>query len=68
MESLDKAWHTAADTLKSEFQTLQSAEREWIDLNGNEPMAGVQGKGTITDPYDGGNRDGKSGSFISIIS
>lgn len=60
METLDKAWHTAADTLRNELSHLQSAERQWINQNGTEPMAGVQGKGTITDPYDGGNRDGKT--------
>jgi hypothetical protein len=25
----------------------------------DEPVSGVQGRGTVTDPYDAGNRDGK---------
>lgn len=31
--------------------------------HGEEPVSGVQGKGQATDPYDGGNRDGK---YLSI--
>lgn len=28
--------------------------------HGDEPISGVQGKGMASDPYDAGNRDGKS--------
>jgi len=35
---------------------------------GEEPVSGVTGKGTSTDPYDAGNRDGMSHIGISIIS
>lgn len=27
--------------------------------HGEEPISGVQGQGSVTDPYDAGNRDGK---------
>lgn len=31
--------------------------------HGDEPMSGVQGKGVANDPYDAGNREGKSNNL-----
>ncbi|PLB44369.1 hypothetical protein P170DRAFT_285073 [Aspergillus steynii IBT 23096] len=62
METLDKAWHTAADTLKSEVHAYQSSQKTWTDYGKEEPLSGIQGKGTPTDPYDAGNRDEQPGA------
>ncbi|KAI9043486.1 uncharacterized protein KD926_003637 [Aspergillus affinis] len=65
METLDKAWHTAADTLKSEinsYQLSQSSQKPWTEYGKEEPLSGIQGKGTLTDPYDAGNRDEQPGA------
>jgi hypothetical protein len=61
METLDKAWHTAADTLKSEINSYQS-QKHWTEYGKEEPLSGIQGKGTPTDPYDAGNRDEQPGA------
>ncbi|KAA8652600.1 hypothetical protein EYZ11_003727 [Aspergillus tanneri] len=61
METLDKAWHTAADALRNEIHAYQSSLKHWTDY-GEEPLSGVQGKGTATDPYDAGNRDEQPGA------
>jgi hypothetical protein len=34
--------------------------------HGEEPMSGVQGTGAATDPYDGGNREGKYFAHTAI--
>lgn len=34
----------------------------------DEPMSGVQGKGSADDPYDAGNRDGKSSPMFNAPS
>ncbi|KNG85263.1 solid-state culture expressed protein (Aos23) [Aspergillus nomiae NRRL 13137] len=52
MESFDHAWHTAADALRHDYR---SSEQQWTQ-HGEEPIAGIQGRGTATDPYDAGNR------------
>ncbi|GAB1206506.1 hypothetical protein APSETT445_005196 [Aspergillus pseudonomiae] len=52
MEPFDKAWHTAADALRHDYR---SSEQQWTQ-HGEEPIAGIQGRGTATDPYDAGNR------------
>lgn len=62
METLDKAWHTAADALKSEIHAYQSSNKRWTEYAKEEPLSGIQGKGTATDPYDAGNRDEQPGA------
>lgn len=59
METIDKAWHTAADTLKSEMNSTHWSQKPWTEYGKEEPLSGIQGKGTPTDPYDAGNRDGE---------
>ncbi|KAF5864796.1 hypothetical protein ETB97_006334 [Aspergillus alliaceus] len=58
MEPIDRAWHTAADSLKNDYQT---SEQQWTQ-HGEEPISGVQGRGTATDPYDAGNRSEQPGA------
>ncbi|KAE8377312.1 hypothetical protein BDV26DRAFT_215474 [Aspergillus bertholletiae] len=58
MESFNKAWHTAADSLRHDYR---SSEQQWTQ-HGEEPIAGVQGRGTATDPYDAGNRSDQPGA------
>ncbi|KAE8148139.1 hypothetical protein BDV25DRAFT_158913 [Aspergillus avenaceus] len=58
MSTFDRAWHTAADSLRNDYQ---DSERQW-NQHGEEPMAGIQGRGTATDPYDAGNRDEQPGA------
>ncbi|KAE8345929.1 hypothetical protein BDV24DRAFT_159263 [Aspergillus arachidicola] len=58
MEPFDKAWHTAADSLKNDYR---SSEQQWTQ-HGEEPISGIQGRGTATDPYDAGNRPEQPGA------
>ncbi|OGM40564.1 solid-state culture expressed protein (Aos23) [Aspergillus bombycis] len=58
MEPFDKAWHTAADSLRNDYR---SSEQQWTQ-HGEEPISGVQGRGTATDPYDAGNRPEQPGA------
>ncbi|PIG86900.1 solid-state culture expressed protein (Aos23) [Aspergillus arachidicola] len=58
MEPFDKAWHTAADSLKNDHR---SSEQQWTQ-HGEEPISGIQGRGTATDPYDAGNRPEQPGA------
>lgn len=58
MESVQKAVRDAADGLRNlAFGPQQVTEA--ATQHGEEPVAGVQGRGTPTDPYDAGNRDGE---------
>jgi hypothetical protein len=36
--------------------------------HGDEPVSGVQGRGTVSDPYDAGNRDGKPFRYLNLTS
>jgi hypothetical protein len=36
--------------------------------HGDEPVSGVQGRGTVSDPYDAGNRDGESSIYLEMTS
>jgi hypothetical protein len=53
METVNKYVTAASTVIWGENDSPQSQQ------HGEEPMSGVQGKGRATDPYDGGNRDGK---------
>ncbi|KAK9642699.1 hypothetical protein HCH54_008137 [Aspergillus fumigatus] len=61
MESVQKAVRDAADGLRNlAFGPQQVTEA--ATQHGEEPVAGVQGRGTPTDPYDAGNRDEQPGA------
>ena len=76
METANKIWHTAADTFRDDLQPLdgrdtpgnakQLSQEQHRQQHGEEPIAGVPGRGTVTDPYDAGNRDGMS--LFSLLS
>ncbi|GFF26626.1 hypothetical protein IFM46972_01842 [Aspergillus udagawae] len=58
MESVQKAVRDAADGLRNLAFGPQEVT-ESAAQHGEEPVSGVQGRGTATDPYDAGNRDGE---------
>ncbi|EAW17542.1 uncharacterized protein NFIA_074620 [Aspergillus fischeri NRRL 181] len=61
MESVQKAVRDAADGLRNlAFGPQQVTEA--ATQHGEEPVSGVQGRGTPTDPYDAGNRDEQPGA------
>lgn len=53
METVNKYVNSASTVIWGENGSPQTQQ------HGEEPISGVQGKGCVTDPYDGGNRDGK---------
>lgn len=56
METVSKVVNAATAALWGDGSTVQ----QQTTPHGEEPIAGVQGKGSSTDPYDAGNREGKS--------
>ena len=59
MEAINNALNSAShavwgDTHPDEIQQQQQQQ------HGDEPLSGVQGKGEVDDPYDGGNRESTS--------
>jgi hypothetical protein len=61
METVQKAVRDAAVGLQNLAFGEQKAT-EPATQHGEEPVSGVQGRGTPTDPYDAGNRDGELSS------
>ncbi|KAF7161479.1 hypothetical protein CNMCM5623_007050 [Aspergillus felis] len=61
MESVQKAVRDAADGLRNLAFGPQEVT-ESTAQHGDEPVSGVQGRGTATDPYDAGNRDEQPGA------
>ncbi|RAH46379.1 uncharacterized protein BO95DRAFT_463146 [Aspergillus brunneoviolaceus CBS 621.78] len=59
METLNRTFNNATTALWNEFQP---GEQQQLQPHGDEPLSGIQGKGTATDPYDGGNRDDQPGA------
>ncbi|OJJ51003.1 hypothetical protein ASPZODRAFT_11850 [Penicilliopsis zonata CBS 506.65] len=67
MEYVDKVVHAAsaifAGDTGNDTTTQQQEQRQQSPVNTREePLAGVQGKGTATDPYDAGNREEQPGA------
>lgn len=56
METVSKVVNAATAALWGDDSTAE----QQTTPHGEEPIAGVQGKGSSTDPYDAGNREGKS--------
>ncbi|KAL4751978.1 hypothetical protein BDW72DRAFT_172528 [Aspergillus terricola var. indicus] len=71
METITQAVQSASNALWNEVDALrggqqtQTEQRVPQQQHGDEPMSGIQGKGTVTDPYDAGNRDDQLGAPIS---
>jgi hypothetical protein len=55
MDAVSKVVNAATAALWGDGSTVQ----QQTTPHGEEPIAGVQGKGTFNDPYDAGNREGK---------
>lgn len=64
MEAVNKAIHTASHAIWGENSTQPS---KTTSHEHEEPISGVQGKGAAGDPYDAGNREGKSSYLIPIV-
>ncbi|KAL4968888.1 uncharacterized protein BDV14DRAFT_132258 [Aspergillus stella-maris] len=68
METVQNAAQTASNAVWNGVDTLlgnnQQTEQR-VNQHGDEPMSGIQGKGTVTDPYDAGNRDEQIGAPIN---
>lgn len=62
MEAVNKIINTASNAIwgESNTNTENTADQEH-----NEPISGVQGRGDASDPYDAGNREGKSSSSFN---
>lgn len=59
IHNASRAFWSEVDALRGEQQAAQTTEQRAPQSYKEEPIAGVQGKGTVNDPYDAGNRDGK---------
>ena len=59
METINNTFTNASNSLWSEVHPTQTPDNPYASQHGDEPLSGIQGKGTATDPYDAGNRDGK---------
>lgn len=57
MEAVNKVINTASNAIWGETSTQA---QDTASQEHDEPISGVQGKGDASDPYDAGNRDGKS--------
>ncbi|RDW63028.1 uncharacterized protein DSM5745_10139 [Aspergillus mulundensis] len=64
VQSASNAVWNEIDALRSGQETEQRVPQQQ-QQHGDEPMSGIQGKGTATDPYDAGNRDEQLGAPIS---
>lgn len=60
METVNKYVNAASTVIWGENSSPQAQQ------HGEEPLSGVQGQGSATDPYDGGNRDGKYNISICL--
>lgn len=73
METITQAVQSASNALWNEVDALRGGQQAQTEQrvpqqqqqHGDEPMSGIQGKGTVTDPYDAGNRDDQLGAPIS---
>ncbi|KAL4735334.1 hypothetical protein BDV11DRAFT_196200 [Aspergillus similis] len=72
METITHAVQSASNALWNEVDALRGGQQTQTEQrvpqqqqHGDEPMSGIQGKGTVTDPYDAGNRDDQLGAPIS---
>ncbi|KAL4821238.1 hypothetical protein BDW67DRAFT_150286 [Aspergillus spinulosporus] len=72
METITHAVQSASNALWNEVDALRGGQQTQTEQripqqqqHGDEPLSGIQGKGTATDPYDAGNRDDQLGAPIS---
>lgn len=60
METIHRTFNNASNALWNEVHPNQTPDSQLNQQHGDEPLSGIQGRGTATDPYDAGNRDGKN--------
>ena len=63
MEAANKILESASTVLWGPSQPQN--EHQDVEQHGEEPLSGVQGQGTATDPYDAGNKDSMP-PFLSV--
>ncbi|KAI9928205.1 hypothetical protein ASPWEDRAFT_170797 [Aspergillus wentii DTO 134E9] len=61
METVHKVVDAASHAIWGEANT-QDQHNQSLEQHGDEPLSGIQGKGSATDPYDAGNRDEQPGA------
>ncbi|KAJ9293364.1 hypothetical protein DTO271G3_7860 [Paecilomyces variotii] len=57
METVNRAIDTASQAIWGENSSQSQLQQQQQQQHGSEPLSGESGKGTVTDPYDAGNRD-----------
>ncbi|KAL4941058.1 hypothetical protein BDV06DRAFT_195249 [Aspergillus oleicola] len=68
METVQNAVQNASNAVWNGVDALRGTNQQneqRVNQNGDEPMSGIQGKGTVSDPYDAGNRDEQIGAPIN---
>ncbi|KAL4930844.1 uncharacterized protein BDV17DRAFT_289278 [Aspergillus undulatus] len=67
METVQQAYQTASNAVWNGVDALRGNNQteQRVNQHGDEPMSGIQGKGTVADPYDAGNRDEQIGAPIN---
>ncbi|PYH93699.1 hypothetical protein BO71DRAFT_399522 [Aspergillus ellipticus CBS 707.79] len=61
MDTLNKSFNNASNAMWSDLHSNRTPD-QLVEQHGEEPLSGIQGKGTATDPYDAGNRDEQPGA------
>ncbi|BCS11882.1 hypothetical protein ALUC_41222A [Aspergillus luchuensis] len=62
METINRTFNNASNALWNEVHPNQTPDSLSNQQHGDEPLSGIQGRGTATDPYDAGNRDEQPGA------
>ncbi|GKZ34669.1 hypothetical protein AbraIFM66950_004983 [Aspergillus brasiliensis] len=63
MDTVNRTFNNASNALWSELHPSQTPDSQYSSQqHGDEPLSGIQGRGTATDPYDAGNRDEQPGA------
>ncbi|GLB11632.1 hypothetical protein AtubIFM57258_008502 [Aspergillus tubingensis] len=62
METINRTFNNASNALWNEVHPNQTPDSQLNQQHGDEPLSGIQGRGTATDPYDAGNRDEQPGA------
>ncbi|KAL2830026.1 hypothetical protein BDW59DRAFT_29542 [Aspergillus cavernicola] len=57
MDTITHAVQNAGNAIWNEVDALRGTGEQQTAGQGVEPISGIQGKGTVDDPYDAGNRD-----------
>ncbi|PWY67182.1 hypothetical protein BO70DRAFT_433003 [Aspergillus heteromorphus CBS 117.55] len=61
MDTLNRTFNNASNAMWSDLHSNRTPD-QLAEPHGDEPLSGIQGKGTATDPYDAGNREDQPGA------